>query len=306
MKVFVTGVNGQLGHDVIKLLNQQGFECAGSGSSDTYRGINDEVAQAPYIQLDVRDSESVKCVLKEYNPDAIVHCAAWTNVETAEAEENYDRVYAINTEGTINVAEACREIDCKMLYISTDYVFGENGVKPHKADDTNYAPLNVYGKTKLLGELAVKEKLEKYFIVRTSWLFGQNGSNFVKSIINAGKKFGKVYVVNDQIGTPTYSMDLAQLLIQMIQSDKYGDYHASNEGGYISWYDFTCEIFRQAGLKSKVLPVKTENYTCTKVKRPFNSRLDKHKLIENDFTPLPTWENALKRFLPLINIDTLN
>ncbi len=303
MKVFVTGVNGQLGHDIIKLLLLHGFECAGSGSSETYRGVNDEVAMAHYIQLDVSDRDDVKKVLTQYRPDALIHCAAWTNVETAEEAENYNRVYAINAEGTSNVAEFCREIDCKMLYVSTDYVFGDNEAAPHKADDINYEPLNVYGKTKLLGELAIKEKLQKYFIVRTSWLFGQNGNNFVKSILNAGKKFGKVYVVDDQIGTPTYSMDLAELLINMIQSEKYGDYHASNEGGYISWYDFACEIFNQAGIKTKVFPVKTDDYTCTKVKRPFNSRLDKSKLIENGFTPLPHWKDALERFLPSINIE---
>ncbi len=303
MKVFVTGVNGQLGHDVIKLLIQQGFDCVGSGSSEAYRGINDEVASSHYIQLDVSDGAAVKQVLKNYKPDALIHCAAWTNVETAEHDDNYSRVYAINTVGTSNVADACHETDCKMVYVSTDYVFGENENKPHKADDINYAPENVYGKTKLLGEMAVKEKLKKYFIVRTSWLYGLNGTNFVKSIINAGKKFGKVFVVDDQIGTPTYSIDLANLLISMIQSDKYGTYHASNEGGYISWYDFACEIYRQVDLKSKVLPVKTADYTCTKVKRPFNSRLDKGKLVENGFAPMPDWKDALQRFLPLINID---
>ncbi len=302
MKVFVTGVNGQLGHDVIKLCMQQGIECVGSGSSDFYRGVNDEVSNASYIQLDVRNKETVKQVLGKYKPDALIHCAAWTNVETAEAEENYERVYAINTMGTENVADACSELDCKMLYVSTDYVFGDNGTVAHKADDTNYAPLNVYGKTKLLGELAIKDRLDKYFIVRTSWLFGQNGNNFVKSIINAGKKFGKVYVVNDQIGTPTYSMDLAQLLISMMQSDKYGVYHASNEGDYISWFDFTCEIFSQAGIKSKALPVKSENYTCTKVTRPFNSRLDKTKLTENGFSSLPDWKDGLQRFLSEANL----
>ena len=235
--------------------------------------------------------------ITDIKPDAVIHCAAWTAVDAAEDEENQPKVFAINADGTRNLAEACKAADCKMIYISTDYVFDGQGTEPWQPDDKNYAPLCVYGKSKLMGELAVAETLEKYYIVRIAWVFGVNGKNFIKTMLNVGKKYPEVRVVNDQIGTPTYTYDLARLLVDMAETDKYGYYHATNEGGFISWYDFTCEIFRQAGYNTKVTPVTTAEYGLSKAARPFNSRLDKSKLSDSGFVPLPTWQDALSRYL---------
>lgn len=262
-----------------------------------YRGLEDEVASMRYIQLNISDAAAVKAVLAEFGPDAVVHCAAWTNVDAAEEPKNLSRVRAVNVQGTENVARVCRELDCKMLYISTDYVFSGSGDRPYEPEAQCFAPLNVYGKTKLEGEAAVKRFLGKYFIVRTSWLYGMNGNNFVKAILDAGRKNGKAYVVNDQTGTPTYSLDLASLIGEMIESEFYGVYHASNSGGYISWYDFAREIYRQAGLPARLFPVSSEVYGCTKARRPMNSRMDISKLSRMGFTPLPSWQDALGRFL---------
>ena len=299
MKVIVTGVAGQLGHDVMNELAKRGYDGIGTDIADSYSGVQDNTAVVgmPYVRLDITDAESVEKTIKEIKPDVVVHCAAWTAVDAAEDEENRDKVFAVNVEGTKNIANACKEIDAKMVYTSTDYVFDGQGTEPWKPDCKEYAPLNIYGQSKLDGELAVSEILDKYFIVRIAWVFGTNGNNFIKTMLKVGKKFDTIRVVNDQIGTPTYTYDLARLLIDMIETDKYGYYHATNEGGYISWYDFACEIFRQAGYSTNVNPVTTEEYGISKAKRPFNSRLDKTKLIENGFTPLPDWQDALERYL---------
>lgn len=299
MKVLVTGVAGQLGHDVMNELAKRGYDGIGTDIADSYSGVQDNTAVVgmPYVQLDITDAESVEKTIKEIKPDVVVHCAAWTAVDAAEDEENRDKVFAANVEGTKNIARICKEIDAKMVYTSTDYVFDGQGTEPWKPDCKEYAPLNIYGQSKLDGELAVSEILDKYFIVRIAWAFGTNGNNFIKTMLKVGKKFDTLRVVNDQIGTPTYTYDLARLLVDMIETDKYGYYHATNEGGYISWYDFACEIFRQAGYLTNVNPVTTEEYGISKAKRPFNSRLDKTKLVENGFTPLPDWQDALKRYL---------
>lgn len=299
MKVLVTGVAGQLGHDVMNELARRGYDGIGSDIAETYAGAQDNTAivNMPYVQLDITDAKSVEKTIKEVNPDVVVHCAAWTAVDAAEDEENKGKVFAINVEGTKNIARVCKEIDAKMVYISTDYVFNGQGTEPWKPDCRDYAPLNVYGQSKLDGELAVSEILDRYFIVRIAWVFGVNGNNFIKTMLNVGKKFDTLRVVNDQIGTPTYTYDLARLLVDMIETDKYGYYHATNEGGYISWYDFACEIFKQAGYSTNVISVTTEEYGISKAKRPFNSRLDKKKLVENGFEPLPDWQDALKRYL---------
>ena len=299
MRVFVTGVGGQLGHDVMNELAKRGHEGIGSDIAARYSGMEDgtAVCAMPYVQLDITDREAVEKVLSEAAPDAVIHCAAWTAVDAAEEAENVPRVRMINADGTRNIAAACRGLDCRMMYISTDYVFDGQGTEPWKPDCTAYAPLNVYGQTKLEGELAVREALEKYFIVRIAWVFGRNGRNFVKTMLNVGRTHGSVRVVNDQIGTPTYTYDLARLLVDMIETEKYGCYHATNEGGYISWYDFCREIYRQAGLKTEVIPVTTAEYGLSRAARPFNSRLDKTKLVENGFTPLPDWRDALERYL---------
>lgn len=299
LKVFITGVNGQLGHDVMNELSRRGLEGIGSDVSDAYRGISDgsPVTEMPYIPLDITDANAVQCVINRINPDAIIHCAAWTAVDMAEDDDKVEKVRAVNAGGTLNIANAAKDVAAKMLYLSTDYVFDGTGVRPWKPDDKNYAPLNVYGQTKLEGELAVANTLEKYFIVRIAWVFGLNGKNFIKTMINVGKTHDTVRVVNDQIGTPTYTYDLARLLVDMIETDKYGYYHATNEGGYISWYDFTVEIYKQAGMSTKVIPVTTAEYGLSKAKRPENSRLDKSKLISAGFTPLPDWKDALSRYL---------
>lgn len=299
MKIFVTGVNGQLGHDVMNELASRGHEGVGSDLAPLYSGIADgtAVTRMPYVSLDITDASAVKRVLEDIHPDAVVHCAAWTAVDMAEDDENVAKVRAVNAGGTQNIADICKELDCKMLYLSTDYVFDGQGTEPWQPDCKEYKPLNVYGQTKLEGELAVSGTLDKYFIVRIAWVFGKNGKNFVKTMLNVGKTHDTVRVVNDQIGTPTYTFDLARLLVDMIESDKYGYYHATNEGDYMSWYDFTCEIYRQAGYTTKVVPVTTAEYGLSKAKRPFNSRLDKSKLIANGFKPLPDWKDALRRYL---------
>lgn len=281
MKILVTGVKGQLGYDVVNECQKRGYDAI---------GVDVE-------EMDITNPEAVDRVIAEANPDAVIHCAAWTAVDAAEEPENVAKVRAVNAGGTQNIANVCKKLNCKLLYISTDYVFDGQGSEPWLPDQKDYRPLNVYGQTKLEGELAVANTVEKYFIVRIAWVFGANGKNFIKTMLNVGKTHDTIRVVNDQIGTPTYTYDLARLLVDMAESEKYGYYHATNEGGYISWYDFACEIFRQAGYPTKVVPVTTAEYGLSKAKRPFNSRLDKHKLVENGFTPLPDWKDALKRYL---------
>lgn len=302
MKVFVTGVAGQLGHDVMNELQSRGYEGIGTDIAPEYSGIQDHTAvtQMPYVQMDITDKEAVEKIITDLNPDVVVHCAAWTAVDMAEDDDKVEKVRAINAGGTDNIAKVCKKIDAKMVYLSTDYVFDGQGEKPWEPDCKDYKPLNIYGQTKLEGELAVSSQLEKYFIVRIAWVFGVNGKNFIKTMLNVGKNHGTVRVVNDQIGTPTYTLDLARLLVDMIETEKYGYYHATNEGGYISWYDFTCEIYKQAGYQTKVIPVSTAEYGASKAARPFNSRLDKKKLVEAGFQPLPTWQDALTRYLKTI------
>lgn len=299
MKVFVTGVAGQLGHDVMNELASRGYEGIGTDLAPEYNGVQDGsyVTTAQYVSLDITDKEAVDKTIQEIHPDVVVHCAAWTAVDAAEDEDKQAKVRAINAGGTQNIASACKEVNAKMVYISTDYVFDGQGTEPWQPDCKDYKPLNVYGQTKLEGELAVSQTLDKYFIVRIAWVFGKNGNNFIKTMLNVGEKYDTLKVVNDQIGTPTYTYDLARLLVDMIETDKYGYYHATNEGGYISWYDFACEIFKQAGYTNTVIPVTTEEYGLSKAARPFNSRLDKSKLVENGFKPLPTWQDALARYL---------
>ncbi|MBQ4600488.1 MAG: dTDP-4-dehydrorhamnose reductase [Oscillospiraceae bacterium] len=297
MKFFVTGVAGQLGHDVMNELAARGFEGVGSDLAPEYAGIQDgsAVCTMPYVPLDITDAAAVAAAISAAAPDAVVHCAAWTAVDLAE--DNEEKVRAINAGGSRNIAAACAALGCKMIYISTDYVFDGQGEEPWQPDCKDYKPLNVYGQTKLEGELAVAELLEKYFIVRIAWVFGRNGKNFIKTMLSVGKKYDTVRVVCDQIGTPTYTLDLSRLLVDMALTEKYGYYHATNEGGYISWYDFTREIFRQAGYETEVVPVTTAEYGLSKAARPFNSRLDKKKLVEAGFAPLPTWQDALSRYL---------
>ena len=299
MKVFVTGVGGQLGYDVINELTARGYKAIGSDILDNSNAEN-------YVKLDITDADAVREALCEIKPDAVVHCAAWTAVDAAEDEENKQKVYLINSKGTENIAKVCKELDCKMVYISTDYVFNGQGEEPWEADCKDYAPLSVYGESKLQGELAVSSILDKYFIVRIAWVFGLNGKNFIKTMLNVGAKYDMVRVVCDQIGTPTYTLDLSRLLVDMIETEKFGFYHATNEGGFISWYDFTCEIFRQAGYSTKVVPVTTEEYGISKAARPFNSRLDKSKIVSNGFKPLPTWQDALSRYLKEIEKSGTN
>ena len=291
MKVFVTGVGGQLGYDVINELKRREYEAIGS-----------DITESADIQLDITDKIAVERVLTAINPDSVIHCAAWTAVDAAEDEENKEKVYAVNVTGTRNIAEVCKKNNFKMIYISTDYVFNGQGSEPWQADCKDFAPLNYYGQTKFEGEMAVAELIDKYFIVRIAWVFGLNGKNFIKTMINVGKKYDTVRVVNDQIGTPTYTYDLARLLVDMVETEKYGYYHATNEGGYISWYDFCCEFYKQYGMKTKVFPVTTEEYGLSKAARPFNSRLDKSKLTEMGFEPLPTWQDAVKRYLEEANL----
>lgn len=299
MKFFVTGVAGQLGHDVMNELAKRGYEGVGSDIAPQYSGVEDgsSVTTMPYVGMDITDAKAVRETILSVKPDVVVHCAAWTVVDLAEDEDKKEKVYAINAKGTQNIADVCKELDCKVIYISTDYVFNGQGTEPWQPDCKDYQPLNVYGKTKLEGELAISNTVSKYFIVRIAWVFGLNGKNFIKTMLSVGKTHDEVRVVNDQIGTPTYTYDLSRLLVDMAETDKYGYYHATNEGGYISWYDFTCEIYKQAGLSTKVTPVTTAEYGVSKAARPFNSRLDKSKLTENGFRPLPTWQDALSRYL---------
>ena len=299
MKIFVTGVAGQLGHDVMNELAARGHEGVGSDLLPQYAGIADgsAVTRAPYVPLDITDGEAVSRVLSEVKPDAVIHCAAWTAVDLAEDEDKRDKVRAINADGTRHIAQACKALGCKLMYISTDYVFDGQGETPWQPDCTDYAPLNVYGQTKLEGELAVRELVERFFIVRIAWVFGLSGKNFIRTMLRLGETHASVRVVCDQIGTPTYTLDLARLLVDMIETDKYGVYHATNGGGYISWADFAQEIFRQAGMGTQVIPVTTAEYGLSKAARPFNSRLDKTKLVENGFAPLPDWRDALGRYL---------
>ena len=311
MKIFVTGVGGQLGHDVMNELHKRQYEGIGSDLAPTYSGVQDgtAVTTMPYVSMDITDKESVDAVLTKEQPDVVVHCAAWTAVDMAEDDDKVEKVRLVNAVGTENIALTCKKLNYKMVYLSTDYIFDGLGDTPWEPDCKDYKPLNVYGQTKLEGELAVAENLEKYFIVRIAWVFGVNGKNFIKTMLNLGKTHDRITVVNDQIGTPTYTFDLARLLVDMVETEKYGYYHATNEGGYISWYDFTVEIFRQAAAMGhteydadhvSVVPVTTAEYGVSKATRPFNSRLDKRKLAQNGFTPLPTWQNALKRYLEII------
>lgn len=299
MKFFVTGVGGQLGHDVMNELAKRGYEGIGSDIQPIYSGVDDAspVTEMSYIQLDITDKNAVEKVITDIKPDAVIHCAAWTAVDMAEDDDKIEKVRAINAYGTQNIANVCKKLDCKMTYISTDYVFDGQGSEPWQPDCKDYKPLNVYGQTKLEGEQAVSSTLDKYFIVRIAWVFGLNGKNFIKTMINVGKTHDTVRVVSDQIGTPTYTLDLARLLVDMNETEKYGYYHATNEGGYISWYDFTVEIYKQYGLETNIIPVTTQEYGLSKAARPFNSRLDKSKLIENGFKPLPTWQDAISRYL---------
>ena len=309
MKVFVTGANGQLGHDVMQELVRRGHTAIGSGSREigrpgagaagrpVYDTAGEYGSPTSYIRLDITDREAVEKTIRAIRPDAVIHCAAWTAVDDAEDEANREKVDRVNRLGTRYIADAAKAVDAKMLYISTDYVFDGRGERPWKPDDKCYAPLNVYGQSKLDGELEVSGTLEKYFIVRIAWVFGLNGRNFVRTMLRAGKTHDTVRVVDDQIGTPTYTADLARLLTDMIETGKYGYYHATNEGGYISWYDFCREIYRQYGLETEVIPVSTEEYGLSRAARPRNSRLDRSKLIEAGFDPLPDWRDAVRRYL---------
>ena len=308
MKVFVTGVAGQLGHDVMNELEKRGIEAVGSDLAPAYSGIADgsAVTRLPYRPLDITDPERTAEVLLTEAPDVVIHCAAWTAVDAAEEEANQGKVRAVNVDGTRNIALACQRLDCPMVYISTDYVFDGQGETPWSPDCTDYRPLNVYGQSKLDGEMAVRELVPRHFIVRIAWVFGLSGKNFIRTMLTIGKKHDTLRVVNDQIGTPTYTLDLSRLLVDMIGTDHYGCYHVTNEGGYISWYEFACEIFRQAAALGhpeydpghlKVLPVTTEEYGISKAKRPFNSRLDRSSLPRKGFTPLPDWKDAVKRYL---------
>lgn len=298
MKFFVTGVNGQLGYDVVNELRSRKHEVIGSDIQENCPSLPD----LAYFKLDITEKDSVNKTIKKVMPEAVIHCAAWTAVDAAEEPNNREKVWAVNVDGTQYIADTCKNIDCKMTYISTDYVFDGNGTEPWKPDCKDYKPLNVYGKTKLAGELAVSNTLDKFFIVRIAWVFGLNGKNFIKTMISIGKIHESVRVVCDQIGTPTYTYDLARLLVDMNETDKYGYYHATNEGGYISWYEFCKEIYRQYGLGTKVIPVTTEEYGISKARRPFNSRLDKSKLIEKGFKPLPAWGDAVSRYLKEANL----
>lgn len=302
MKVFVTGVCGQLGHDVVNQLVMRGHEAVGSDVASAYCGVADAsaVTTAPYVPLDITDEAAVSSVLAVEKPDAVIHCAAWTAVDLAEDEDKQEKAYAVNANGTRYIAQACAKLGCKMLYISTDYVFDGQGEAPWQPDCQEYAPLSVYGRSKLEGELAVRELVERFFIVRTAWVFGLNGKNFIKTMLSLSEKHDTLRVVNDQIGTPTYTLDLARLLVDMIATEQYGVYHATNEGGYLSWADFAQEIFRQAGCTTQVIPVTTAEYGLSKAARPYNSRLDKSKLQAAGFDSLPDWKDALRRYLKTI------
>ncbi|MBQ6816467.1 MAG: dTDP-4-dehydrorhamnose reductase [Clostridia bacterium] len=298
MKVLVTGIGGQLGHDVANELFARGISVVGTDIAPSYSGVSGTPAEKlPYISLDITNADAVEKAMRDIKPNAVIHCAAWTAVDAAEDEQNKEKVWAVNVLGTKNIAQNCKKLNSKMVYISTDYVFNGQGTQPWGADCTNFEPLNVYGKSKLYGEKAVAETLSEFFIVRIAWVFGLNGNNFIKTMLNVGKKYPELRVVNDQIGTPTYTLDLAKLLCDMVVTEKYGYYNATNSGGYISWYDFACEIFKQAGYTTVVTPVTTAEYGVSVAARPFNSRLDKSKLKESGFSALPTWQDALSRYL---------
>lgn len=297
MKVFVTGVNGQLGYEVVRELDLRGISCVGSDIADDFCKPDHAFKDFRYQKLDITDEEQVSKVLSEIKPDAVIHPAGWTAVDAAEDPENREKVFNVNGHGTENIAKACKALECKMLYISTDYVFDGSGETPWDPDCKDFNPLSVYGAAKLAGEKAVAANLDKFFVVRISWAFSINGNNFVRTMLNVAKTHDTVRVVNDQIGSPTYMFDLSRLLVDMIQTDKYGFYHATNSGDYISWYDFTKEIYKQAGLNINVIPVTTEEYGFSKAARPKNSRMDKSKLVKNGFTPLPDWKDALSRYL---------
>lgn len=276
MKILVTGVKGQLGYDVVREGESRGLEMFGTDVDN----------------MDITDAGQVKQVIEDYKPDAVIHCAAYTAVDAAE--DNRELCRKINVDGTRNIAEVCKTMDIPMMYFSTDYIFNGRGENFWKEDDEKQ-PLNVYGQTKYEGELAVQELIQKYFILRISWVFGVNGNNFIKTMLRLGKERGAVGVVSDQIGSPTYTYDLARLVIDMIQTDKYGAYHVTNDG-LCSWYEFACEIFKQAGLDVKVTPLTTAEYPA-KAARPFNSRMSKDKLVNAGFEMLPSWQDALERYL---------
>ena len=297
MRVLVTGANGQLGHDVVNELIKRGHKVIATDVVDSLEMAVDRYKRHyEFYPMNIVSSVVVEDTVSKTRPEAIIHCAAWTAVDAAEEEENKQKVYNINVVGTRNIAEAAKRYDCKVLYLSTDYVFNGKGEDPWDPDDKSYAPLCYYGQTKLEGEFAIAE-LKKFFIVRIAWVFGLNGKNFIKTMINVGRTHDEVRVVNDQIGTPTYTYDLSRLLVDMIETDKYGYYHATNEGGYISWYEFCLEIYKQAHIKTRVISVSTADYGLSKARRPFNSRLDKSKLSENGFERLPDWRDALRRYL---------
>ena len=297
MTVLVSGVAGQLGFDVINELSKRGITVVGTDIKPEEELINKSKC-SKYYQCDITDKRQVDLLISNVKPDAIIHCAAWTNVDGAEDPNNKPLVKRINVHGTDNLVKATKNIGAKFLYISTDYIFNGEGTKPWNPDDKDYSPLNYYGQTKLEGELSVSSQLVKYFIVRIAWVFGLNGNNFIKTMLKlADKGCKELRVVDDQIGTPTYTYDLARLLVDMIQTDKYGYYHATNEGGYISWADFAEEIFRQAKKDVKINRVTTEEYGISIAKRPYNSRLDKSKLTNSGFKPLPNWEDAVNRYL---------
>lgn len=283
MKVLVTGVKGQLGHDVMLEL-----------AARSHEGVGVDIDE-----MDITDASSCERIITQAAPDAVIHCAAWTAVDAAE--DSVDACRKVNVQGTDNIARVCKAMGCKMMYISTDYVFDGQGERPWRPEDPA-SPINVYGQTKWKGEQAVRAQVDKHFIVRIAWVFGLNGKNFVKTMLNLARTRDHLTVVNDQIGTPTYTADLARLLVDMVETDRYGTYHATNEGGYISWYDFACEIFRLAGVSSMtVTPVSSAEYPAARAKRPFNSRLDKAKLAENGFVPLPAWQDALARYLQALS-----
>lgn len=294
-KIFITGANGQLGRDLITELTSRNIECTASDIQENFSGSE----SCRYIKLDITNYESVESVIKLERPDRLIHCAAWTAVDLAEDESNKQKVFAVNVTGTENIARACEKFDVIMTYISTDYIFNGEGAKPWQPDDEAFKPVNYYGFTKLQGEFAVKKFLRKFFIVRIAWAFGPRGNNFVKTMLKLSDNHESLRVVNDQIGTPTYTPDLAKLLADMNESDKFGIYHATNDEqkNFISWYDFACEIFKQSGKKINVIPVSTLEYGLSKAKRPYNSRLDKSKLLESGFNLLPDWRDALRRYL---------
>ena len=313
MRVFVTGVGGQLGHDVMNELARRGIEGIGSDLTPHYQGISDAsaVTRMPYVSLDITDQYAVTETIQKIHPDIVIHCAAWTAVDAAEEDGNQEKVQRINVWGTRYLANACQGTGAGMLYLSTDYVFNGKGNIPWTPDCRDFEPLNYYGLTKLQGEEAVRTILEKYYIVRIAWVFGKNGSNFIRTMLDLGKTHKELRIVCDQIGTPTYTYDLARLLTDMIQTTRYGTYHATNEGEYISWYEFAVEIFRQASQMGHseyspdqltVTPVTTKEYGLSKAARPFNSRLDRQKLLQEGFLPLPDWKDALSRYLKELDL----